>query len=98
MIQSSTRYDTPNGSKYLQQLCKHFAHKVTVDYDDAAGRADLPPGPASMQADATELGVTITAQDADGLALAKYIIEDHLKRFAFREEPDTLIWADADVG
>jgi len=32
--------------------------------------------------------VTVTAQDEEGLDRAKFIIDDHLSRFAFRETPD----------
>ena len=39
-------FQTPQASKYLQQLCRHFAHKVAVEYDASQGRAALPPGPA----------------------------------------------------
>ena len=79
---STTRFETPNASKYLQALCKHFAHKVTVDYDATAGRADLPPGPAKMVADDKGLDIEVTAEDGQGLKVAQYIVEDHLKRFA----------------
>lgn len=83
---------TDHGSRYLQQLCKHFAHKVTVDYDASSGRVDLPSGPARMTADATGLSVEITAEDEDGLVRARHIIDDHLKRFAHRESFAGLDW------
>ena len=47
-IIETARYETSNGSKYLQQLCKHFAHKIAVEYDDHRGSAALPTGPAIM--------------------------------------------------
>jgi hypothetical protein len=92
MLTSTTRFETPNASKYLQSLCKHFAHKVSVDYDDKAGKADLPPGPATLQADSAGLDIQVTGPDQEGLNRAKHIIEDHLLRFAFREEPEALTW------
>lgn len=93
MLAASARFETANGSKYLQALCKHFAHKVAVAYDAQAGRADLPPGPATLHADESGLNIEVTAEDATGLTRAKFIIEDHLKRFAFREEPEALTWS-----
>lgn len=33
---------TPNASKYLQQLCRHFAHNVAVTYDAHRGTLWLP--------------------------------------------------------
>ena len=52
-------FETPNASKYLQQLCKHFAHKVPVDYDAERGEASLPPGPAVMTATPSSVPVTL---------------------------------------
>ncbi len=92
MLTSQARFKTPNGSKYLGQLCKHFAHKVEVEFDDTHGHAALPPGPAQMHADADGLMFTISAQDDKGLQTARFIIEDHLKRFAFRENFTALNW------
>ncbi len=92
-MQASTRLETPNGSKYLQQLCKHFGHKVEVEYDEKTGRAALPPGPAVLEADAAGLTITVEAEDIKGLTQARYIIEDHLIRFAWKEKLMVLIWA-----
>ena len=93
MLTSSARFGTPNASRYLQQLCKHFAHKVTVEYDPTSGRADLPPGPAEFKADADGLDMTVTAEDDQGLKRAKFIIQDHLERFAHREAPVEISWS-----
>lgn len=92
MLTLHTRFETPNGSKYLKQLCKHFAHKVDVEYDDTKGSASLPPGPATLSADPDGISITITAADEKGLGLARFIIEDHLTRFAFRENLTKLDW------
>ncbi len=85
-------FATPNASKYLQQLCKHFAHKIDVSFDDTHGEAALPPGPAVL--DATEQGLTvqISASDEEGLRHARLIIDDHLKRFAHRENFEAMSW------
>ncbi|GAA6148380.1 DUF2218 domain-containing protein [Pseudooceanicola nitratireducens] len=93
MLTATCRFETPNGAKYMHQLCKHFAHKVTVEFDDTTARADLPPGPAHMRSDSSGLDVEVTAQDDAGLTRAKFIIEDHLMRFAFREDPKGLTWS-----
>jgi len=92
MITSTSRYETPNASKYLQALCKHFGHKVTVEYDSEKGQAALPPGPASFLADGDGLNIKVTGEDEKGIQVAQYIVEDHLKRFAFRENPEALTW------
>lgn len=93
MLTATSRFDTPNASKYLQSLCKHFAHKVEVEYDAQQGQAALPPGLARFRACDTALEIEVTAEDLKGLNQARYIVEDHLLRFAFREDPDFLQWA-----
>ena len=37
-------YQTENGSKYLQQLCKHFGHKIETSYDSEKGWAAFEMG------------------------------------------------------
>lgn len=95
MLTSTTRFETPNASKYLQSLCKHFAHKVDVDYDAEKGQAALPPGPVLFRADPTGMDIEVSAADDSGLTQARLIVEDHLLRFAFREDPQPLKWSHA---
>ncbi|QDC08578.1 DUF2218 domain-containing protein [Oceanicola sp. D3] len=86
-------FSTPHGSKYLQQLCKHFAHKIETRFDDTSGECALSPGPATLSADETGLTVHITAPDEEGLAVSRSIIDKHLIRFAFREDFQNMSWA-----
>jgi len=95
MLTSTGRFETRNGSKYLQQLGKHFGHKIEVTFDDKTGEFALPPGPATLTADDTGLSAQISAQDDEGLKVAKHIIDNHLERFAFREEFRDMNWQDA---
>lgn len=94
MPAATTRFETANATKYLRQLCKHFAHKIAVEEDGNVGRFAMPAGPARAEADATGLTLRAEATDADNLARAKSVLEDHLLRFAFREEPGPLTWKD----
>ena len=92
MIASTARYPTEHASKYMQQLCKHFAHKVEVAYDDTHASAALPPGPATMTADAEGLSVRVTAEDMKGIIHARFVIDSHLVTFAHRENFAGLTW------
>lgn len=79
---------TAKASSYLQQLCKHFAHKIPVEFDALAGRAEFPMGLCTFAAD-TEAGVlTLRASAAspEALARVKEVVGGHLLRFAFRED------------
>ncbi|MGZ9810174.1 DUF2218 domain-containing protein [Pseudoroseicyclus sp. H15] len=85
-------FRTEYASKYLQQLCRHFAHKIAVEYDENRGVVQLPIGPAVLTATGSELSVEVTAADDAGLERARHIIDDHLARFAFREEFTSMEW------
>ncbi|NVK18446.1 MAG: DUF2218 domain-containing protein [Methylocystaceae bacterium] len=84
---------TDHASKYLQQLCKHFAHKVDVNYDKEAGFAALPPGPCTLKASATELYIYCQSDKTNALPISRSIVETHLVKFAWRENL-TIIWQD----
>ncbi|AZB56982.1 DUF2218 domain-containing protein [Cereibacter sphaeroides] len=90
---STACLETANASKYLQQLCKHFAHKVEVRFDETEGHCALPPGPALLRADADGLTVQVEAEDAKGLIQARFVIDSHLVTFAFREGFTGLDWS-----
>jgi len=76
---------TASGSRYLQQLCKHWGHKFAVEFTPEAGRIDFPMGAIEMAADAAALTVTLRpAPEADG-AKFQQVVADHLNRFAHRE-------------
>ena len=77
---------TPNASRYLQQLCKHFAHKVDVEFTSEAGSVSLPFGTCKLAANADQLVLTGTS-DPINLPRLERFLGDHLARFAFREHP-----------
>lgn len=80
---------TTKAGKYLQQLCKHFAHKVPAIYDEASGRVEFPVGLCLMTADEQELTFFCRADQTEGLQIMQVIIDNHLKRFAWREALET---------
>lgn len=86
-------FATPNASKYLQQLCKHFGHKVEVTYDETAGEVALPVGPARMTANPEGLQISIDIKDPEDRPRAESIIDSHLERFAFREGFKAMDWS-----
>lgn len=94
-LQDTGTFQTSNASKYLQQLCKHFAHKIEVEFDETSGRAALPAGPATLTATDDALRVEISAETGEGLERARHVIDDHLKRFAFREGFEQMAWGAA---
>lgn len=77
---------TEHASRYLQQLCKHWAHKFPVEFDPSHGAIELTLGRTVLQADATALHIAVTSDEAGSLERLETVVADHIKRFAFREE------------
>jgi hypothetical protein len=82
---------TLSGSKYLQQLCKHWGHRFTVTYDEDRGEVDFD-GAQRLEAVASDQGLrlTVTAESEAELTALRAVVAEHLQRFAFRE---TLVFA-----
>lgn len=85
-------FETQNARKYLQQLCKHFAHKVEVRFTETDGEAELPCGVTHMSADENRLLVSMRPETDAAVAQGKFIIDSHLQRFAFREDFQAMEW------
>lgn len=93
MPKATAEFETQNASKYLQQLCKHFAHKRDVSFTEHTGQIALPTGPAILEAVPGVLRISVEVDEADTLDRAKHIIDKHLVKFAFREISQGLEWA-----
>ncbi len=86
---------TDKGSRYLQQLCKHWAHKFKVDFTPTDGRIDFLDGrECRLTAETDELIVTAVCP-ADGMDQFQVIIEKHINRFAHKEGDLLYRWSPA---
>ena len=83
---------TTSGSRYLQQLCKHWSHKFETKFDAGAGLIAFPMGPIRLTAGEKTLTVTIEPNADADVERIKQVVADHLDRFAFREAPLTFEW------
>ncbi|PLX36507.1 MAG: DUF2218 domain-containing protein [Hyphomicrobiales bacterium] len=96
------RVPTENGSRYLQQLCKHWSHNLAVEFTPEKGTVTFPrdargadwPGDAvfTMVAREDVLECRIEASAPGQLEALKGVVESHLDRFAFREAPLSFDW------
>lgn len=84
--QSHADIATGHASRYLQQLCKHFAHKVDVTFDEKAGSVRFSIGHCRLSAQDDLLRLSLDAPDAEALLQLQDVVERHLVRFAFRED------------
>ncbi len=74
---------TTQGSRYLQQLCKHWSHRFEVEFDAAQGLVQMNGAACRFAAGPDRLVLTLEGEDLDRLT---GVVTEHLKRFAFREE------------
>lgn len=96
MAASTARIATANGRRYMTQLCKHWAHKFEVAYDEDTGLVPFAPDRrCRMAADAEGLTLTVEVEDAGQMERMQGVVIDHLKRFAFREELGEVAWTAA---
>ena len=80
---------TEAASRYLQQLCKHWAHKGEVEFNETKGSIVFASGQkALLTATADHLQVNASTGPRGDLEQWKQVIADHLTRFAFREKLD----------
>ncbi len=102
---SSASVPTAHASRYLQQLCKHWSHNLTVAFDEVKGTVVFPRNArgADWPADATlklvahdnALDCGLEASSSGQLEALKGAVARHLDRFAFREAPLAFNWRDA---
>lgn len=93
MLTTTSTFTTQKASGYLQQMCKHFAHKVDVSFDHNQGHVEFPAGTAELTAKHHCLTFTVRARSHEGLERVKAVLENHIVRFAFRENLDMLEWS-----
>ena len=96
-MKSSTTLLTPNGRKYMIQLCKHFGHRAPATYNDREGEIVFEGGRVGLRAAPETLMLCAEATEASGIERLEQVIERHLKRFAFREPELSFDWRRAPI-
>lgn len=99
---ATARVPTAHASKYLQQLCKHWQHNLSVEFTPEHGTVAFPKdargadwpgdGLVTFDAKADALDVRIDASVSEQLEALKGAVARHLDRFAFREAPFGFDW------
>ncbi|CAA0097135.1 Uncharacterised protein [BD1-7 clade bacterium] len=76
---SSVVIDDP--SRALKRMCKHFAHKVSADWDDHEGTVDFAMGRCRMRALDETLRFICSAPSASELREITETIDRHVLHF-----------------
>lgn len=99
------RVPTAHGSRYLQQLCKHWAHNLAVEFTAERGSVTFPKdgrggtwqqdGILHLTAEPGALVCRIEAGEPAQCQGLQGAVARHLERFAFREAPLSFAWHEA---
>jgi hypothetical protein len=83
---SRAEVSTANGAVLMRHLCQHWGHKFPVECGPTAGRIELPQAECVLTAGADRLDVRVELADGADRARLETVVEEHLKRFGFREQ------------
>lgn len=85
MIGCHALVKTEHASKYLQQLCKHFSHKIEVEYTPTDGVIKFPPAFCKLKATGEGLTFYLETDCIENQKVYQDVLETHLVRFAHKE-------------
>ncbi len=103
-VRSIAAVPTENGSRYLQQICKHWSHNMAVEFSaekgvvvfPAEGRSGNWPSDArlTMTVEPATLRCEIEGAVPEQVDVLKDVVAQHLDRFAFKEGSLSFAWQD----
>jgi hypothetical protein len=92
MIEARAIVPTQSGGKYVQQLCKHWSHKLPVQLEGNTGVVTFAAAVTTMKAGDGAIEVVVRGENREAIEGLKDVVARHLDRFAFREAPLTFDW------
>lgn len=95
-LKSETIVPTIAAVRNLGRLCKHLAHRVTVERHDDRAHIDFPNGTAcDLEVAGDALRMRLEAPDAAALARIQEVLSKHLAQVAAGETLE-IRWSGAD--
>jgi len=85
MLKAQASVETEKASRYLKALCNHFDRKVKAEYNDTQGTVAFGFADCQMEAIDSTLKISIQAETEENFGRVKYVVSDHLIRFAPNE-------------
>jgi hypothetical protein len=76
---------TATPARFIGRLCKHFAHKIPVRFDEQQGRIEFAFGLTLLNAENDGLRLTVQSPDQDQLDKLKQVVASHFERVAWQE-------------
>ena len=85
LFSSSAFVTTDTPARYISRLCKHFAHKIPVSFDEQQGSIEFGAGMATLQAEDQGLRLRVESASREDLQRLEGIVSSHFERFAWRD-------------
>lgn len=92
MARSVAHITIEGPSRYLQQLCRHFASKLPTTHTRQRGQIVFAAGTCKLEAQDDLLIMAVEAEDEANVAKLEDLVARHLECFAFHNRP-TISWA-----
>ena len=89
---TETKFRSARSAGYLATMASHFSRKIEVTEVDGALHLQFICGLAVLRVTENSLHICIVAPSKEEMQQTCQVVENHLLRFAFREEPEPLIW------
>ncbi len=83
---AEARVATAQPARYLEQLCKHFEHRLAVTRDNGRATIAFAAGRCDLSTEGETLVLRVTTEDPAAIDKLQDVVASHLARFAFREE------------
>lgn len=89
---TETEFHSARSRGYLATMVSHFARKIPVEEKDDTVRLKFSCGLAELCVIEGGLQLRIEAATPEQMRQTCEVVEGHLLRFAFREDPEPLVW------
>lgn len=88
----TTKITTTQPERVMRRLCKHWAHKIAVEYDEHKGKALFPEqGEVHFTVEENSLVIRIEANNSESMQSIQKNIEHHMVPMA-QPEIITISW------
>lgn len=84
-LNSSAHVATDTPARYIRRLCKHFAHKIPVYFDEQQGRIEFAFGLGLLRAEEAGLTLRVESSSQEDLEKLQNVMASHFERFAWQE-------------
>jgi uncharacterized protein len=91
MVRSEARITIEGPSRYLQQLCRHFAAKLPTTHTGQRGQIVFAAGTCKLEAEDDLLILVVEAEDEASVARLEEVVARHLECLAL--DRPTISWA-----